>query len=43
VGADLLTVGTHGLPRVARVLLGSVSRGLVRKVRTPIVIAPAKG
>ncbi len=43
VGADLLAVGTRGLPRVARVFLGSVSLGLVRKVRTPIVVAPAKG
>ena len=43
VGADLLAVGTHGLPRVARFFLGSVSLGLIRKVRTPIVIAPARG
>lgn len=43
VGADLLAVGTHGLPRVARFFLGSVSLGLIRKVRTPIVITPARG
>src|SRR5512141_514980 len=30
VGADLLSVGTRGLPRSARVVLGSVSLGLVR-------------
>ena len=43
VGADLLAAGTHGLPRIARVVLGSVSSGLVRKVRTPIIVAPVKG
>lgn len=43
IGADLLAVGSHGLPRIARVLMGSVAHGLIRKVRTPIIIAPAKG
>jgi len=42
VGADLLAVGTHGMPRLARAILGSVSRELLRKFRTPIIIAPAK-
>jgi nucleotide-binding universal stress UspA family protein len=42
VGADMLTVGTRGLSRPARVVLGSVSLGVVRNVRLPIVIAPAK-
>jgi nucleotide-binding universal stress UspA family protein len=41
VGADLLSAGTHGLSRVASFFLGSVSTGLVRRVRIPIVIAPA--
>ena len=43
IGADLLAVGTRGLSRVARVFLGSVSLGLIRKVRTPIVVAPETG
>jgi nucleotide-binding universal stress UspA family protein len=43
VGADMLAVGTHGLPRIARAVVGSVSRGLIRKVHLPILIAPAKG
>jgi nucleotide-binding universal stress UspA family protein len=43
VRPDLLAVGTRGLPRVARVFLGSVSLGLIRKIRTSIVVAPAKG
>ena len=42
VGADFLAVGTHSLPRVARLLLGSVSRELIRRTRTPILVAPAK-
>lgn len=40
VGADLLASGTHGLSRVACFFLGSVSTGLVRRMRIPIVIAP---
>lgn len=42
VGADFLAVGTHSLPRVARFLLGSVSRELIRRTGTPILVAPAK-
>src|SRR6476620_11184249 len=43
VGADVLAVGSHGLTPIARAVLGSVSRPLIRKVRVPIIIAPAKG
>jgi nucleotide-binding universal stress UspA family protein len=42
VGADLLVAGTHGLPRVARFLLGSVSTGLVRNIHKPVIVVPAK-
>jgi Universal stress protein UspA and related nucleotide-binding proteins len=42
VGADLLVAGTHGLPRVARFLLGSVSTGFVRNIHKPVVIVPAQ-
>lgn len=42
VGGDLLAVGTHSLPRVARALIGSVSAGLIRRMKTPILVAPAK-
>lgn len=42
VGADVLVVGTRGLSRVARALIGSVSLGLVRRIKTPILVAPAK-
>lgn len=41
VGADLLAAGTHGLSRVACFFLGSVSTGLVRRSRIPVLIAPA--
>ena len=40
VGADVLAAGTHGLSRVASFFLGSVSTGLVRRMRIPIAIAP---
>ena len=43
VGADVLAVGTHGQKRIGRLSLGTVSRELIRKSRTPIVVAPAKG
>jgi nucleotide-binding universal stress UspA family protein len=39
VGADLLAVGSRGLQRVARAFLRSVSLGLIRKVRTPVIVA----
>ena len=42
VGADLLVAGTHGLSRIARFLVGSVSTGLVRLVHKPVIIVPAK-
>jgi nucleotide-binding universal stress UspA family protein len=41
VGADLVAVGTRGMSAAARVVLGSVSLGLARKVGIPILIAPA--
>lgn len=42
VGADLLAVGSRGLQRVARAFLTSVSLGLIRRVRTPVIVAPEK-
>jgi nucleotide-binding universal stress UspA family protein len=42
VGADLLAVGSRRLPTMARVILGSVSVGLARKLELPLVIAPAR-
>jgi len=42
VGADLLVAGTHGLSRVTSFFLGSVSTGLVRRIRLPVVITPER-
>jgi nucleotide-binding universal stress UspA family protein len=35
---DLIVVGTHGRGRVARALLGSVSLGVMRRSRRPVLI-----
>ncbi len=43
VGADLVAAGTHGLKGIQRFLLGSVSTALVRSIRKPILVVPAKG
>jgi nucleotide-binding universal stress UspA family protein len=42
VGADLLVAGTHGLNGIQRLLLGSVSTALVRNIRKPLLVVPAK-
>jgi nucleotide-binding universal stress UspA family protein len=42
VGADLVAVGNRGLSPVARMILGSVSLGLARRVHLPILVAPVK-
>lgn len=38
IGADLLITGSRGLGAVAGALLGSVSRGLIRNARCPVLI-----
>lgn len=40
VGADLVAAGSHGGTRMERFLLGSVSTGLVRNTRCPVLVAP---
>jgi nucleotide-binding universal stress UspA family protein len=42
VGADVVAVGNRGLSPVARMILGSVSLGISRRVHLPILVAPAK-
>lgn len=42
VGADLLAVGSRRLTAMARVIMGSVSVGLARKLELPLVIVPAR-
>lgn len=42
VGADLVVVGSHGHGALHRALLGSVSEGLIRVIRRPVLIVPAQ-
>ena len=36
-----MVVGTHGRGAMGRILLGSVSEGIVREARTPVTVIPA--
>jgi nucleotide-binding universal stress UspA family protein len=40
VGADLIAAGSHGHSRLERILLGSVSTGLVRNANCAVLLAP---
>ena len=40
VGADLIVVGTHGYGRVANLLLGSVTQGLLHAGVCPVLAVP---
>ena len=40
VGADLIVVGTHGYGRVAGLLLGSVTQGLLHAGVCPVIAVP---
>jgi nucleotide-binding universal stress UspA family protein len=42
VDADLVVAGSHGHGALHRALLGSVSEGLVRSLRRPVLIVPAQ-
>jgi nucleotide-binding universal stress UspA family protein len=41
IGADMIAAGSHSNSRMERILLGSVSTGLVRSAACPVLIAPA--
>ena len=38
---DAIVIGSHGHAALYRVLLGSVSEGVVRKARCPVLLVPA--
>jgi nucleotide-binding universal stress UspA family protein len=42
VGADLVIVGSHGRSRFGRLLLGSVSQGVLHGARCPVLVARTK-
>ena len=41
LGADTIVVGSHGHGAIYRALLGSVSEGVVRAARRPVLVVPA--
>jgi len=41
--ADRIVIGSHGHGAIHRVLLGSVSEGIVRGARCPVVVVPSPG
>ncbi|MFT5701320.1 MAG: nucleotide-binding universal stress UspA family protein [Desulforhopalus sp.] len=40
ISADMIVVGTHGKGRVYRLLVGSVSEGILRKANCSILVVP---
>jgi nucleotide-binding universal stress UspA family protein len=40
VGADLIAAGSHGHGRLERLLLGSVSTGIVRNANCAVLVVP---
>ncbi|CAG9166588.1 universal stress protein [Cupriavidus respiraculi] len=42
-GADLIAMGTHGRRGINRVVMGSVSEGVIRATTTPVLLTRAPG
>ena len=42
LSADLIVVGSHGHTGLYKVLVGSVSEGILRKAECPVLIVPAR-
>lgn len=42
LGADLVIMGSHGRGALYNMLLGSVSEGVLRKSKRPVLIVPAR-
>jgi nucleotide-binding universal stress UspA family protein len=42
LGADAIIIGSHGHGAVHRLLLGSVSEGVLRGAECPVLVVPAK-
>jgi len=43
VETDMVIVGSHGHSAIGSVLMGSVSSGLVRKAKVPVLVVPCEG
>jgi nucleotide-binding universal stress UspA family protein len=41
--ADLILIGSHGHGAVFRLLLGSISEGVLRRTKIPVMIIPSNG
>lgn len=41
--ADLVVMGSHGRGALYRALLGSVSEGVLRRTRVPVLVVPVRG
>lgn len=42
IGAEMIVIGSHGHGALHRALLGSVSEGVVRGARCPVLVVPAR-
>ena len=43
LGVDMIVVGSHGRSAMYKLIVGSVSEGILRKSRLPILVVPTRG